>query len=453
MIIERQNIDEVNVVLTINIAKSDYQDKMAQTLKDYRKKANVPGFRPGMVPTSLLKKMYGKAILVDEVNKAVSDGLYNYIKDNKMEVLGEPLPSKDQPENDFSDENDYTFKFDVALAPEFNISLTAKDKMKFYEITPDEKMIEGQIKSYTGRFGTYEQVDVVEADDMVKGNIVEMSGKKEKEDGVKVENAVLTAVYMKDEKIKKQFIGAKKGDSIVFNPSKAYDGNEAELASLLRIKKEDVNGFSSDVKITIEGITRYKEAEINQELFDKAFGKDAVKSEEEFKAKITDGLKENLAVESQFKFADDVKALIAKKMDKLTFPVDFLKRWVLETNEKMTAEELDKNFDQMLSDLKWQLAKDKIAKENEVKIEQADIENYAKKVAKMQFAQYGMMNTPEDILENYSKDMLKNKDTARNIFERVSEEKVIEAVKNKVAVENKSVTIEEFNKLFEKYLS
>ncbi len=450
MNIERQNIDEVNVVLTINIAKSDYQDKMAQTLKDYRKKANVPGFRPGMVPTSLLKKMYGKAILVDEVNKAVSDGLYNYIKDNKMEVLGEPLPSKDQPENDFSDENDYTFKFDVALAPEFNISLTAKDKMKFYEITPDEKMIEGQIKSYTGRFGTYEQVDVVEADDMVKGNIVEMSGKKEKEDGVKVENAVLTAAYMKDEKIKKQFIGAKKGDSIVFNPSKAYDGNEAELASLLRIKKEDVNGFSSDVKITIEGITRYKEAEINQELFDKAFGKDAVKSEEEFKAKITDGLKENLAVESQFKFADDVKALIAKKMDKLTFPVDFLKRWVLETNEKMTAEELDKNFDQMLSDLKWQLAKDKIAKENEVKIEQADIENYAKKVAKMQFAQYGMMNTPEDILENYSKDMLKNKDTAHNIFERVSEEKVIEAVKNKVAVENKSVTIEEFNKLFEK---
>ncbi|MDD6357190.1 MAG: trigger factor [Bacteroidales bacterium] len=450
MNIERQNIDEVNVVLTINIAKSDYQDKMAQTLKDYRKKANVPGFRPGMVPTSLLKKMYGKAILVDEVNKAVSDGLYNYIKDNKMEVLGEPLPSKDQPENDFSDENDYTFKFDVALAPEFNISLTAKDKMKFYEITPDEKMIEGQIKSYTGRFGTYEQVDVVEADDMVKGNIVEMSGKKEKEDGVKVENAVLTAAYMKDEKIKKQFIGAKKGDSIVFNPSKAYDGNEAELASLLRIKKEDVNGFSSDVKITIEGITRYKEAEINQELFDKAFGKDAVKSEEEFKAKITDGLKENLAVESQFKFADDVKALIAKKMDKLTFPVDFLKRWVLETNEKMTTEELDKNFDQMLSDLKWQLAKDKIAKENEVKIEQADIENYAKKVAKMQFAQYGMMNTPEDILENYSKDMLKNKDTARNIFERVSEEKVIEAVKNKVAVENKSVTIEEFNKLFEK---
>ena len=450
MNIERQNIDEVNVVLTINIAKSDYQDKMAQTLKDYRKKANVPGFRPGMVPTGLLKKMYGKAILVDEVNKAVSDGLYNYIKDNKMEVLGEPLPSKDQPENDFSDENDYTFKFDVALAPEFNISLTAKDKMKFYEITPDEKMIEGQIKSYTGRFGTYEQVDVVEADDMVKGNIVEMSGKKEKEDGVKVENAVLTAAYMKDEKIKKQFIGAKKGDSIVFNPSKAYDGNEAELASLLRIKKEDVNGFSSDVKITIEGITRYKEAEINQELFDKAFGKDAVKSEEEFKAKITDGLKENLAVESQFKFADDVKALIAKKMDKLTFPVDFLKRWVLETNEKMTAEELDKNFDQMLSDLKWQLAKDKITKENEVKIEQADIENYAKKVAKMQFAQYGMMNTPEDILENYSKDMLKNKDTARNIFERVSEEKVIEAVKNKVAVENKSVTIEEFNKLFEK---
>lgn len=450
MNIERQNIDEVNVVLTINIAKSDYQDKMAQTLKDYRKKANVPGFRPGMVPTSLLKKMYGKAILVDEVNKTVSDGLYNYIKDNKMEVLGEPLPSKDQPENDFSDENDYTFKFDVALAPEFNISLTAKDKMKFYEITPDEKMIEGQIKSYTGRFGTYEQVDVVEADDMVKGNIVEMSGKKEKEDGVKVENAVLTAAYMKDEKIKKQFIGAKKSDSIVFNPSKAYDGNEAELASLLRIKKEDVNGFSSDVKITIEGITRYKEAEINQELFDKAFGKDAVKSEEEFKAKITDGLKENMAVESQFKFADDVKALIAKKMDKLTFPVDFLKRWVLETNEKMTAEELDKNFDQMLSDLKWQLAKDKIAKENEVKIEQADIENYAKKVAKMQFAQYGMMNTPEDILENYSKDMLKNKDTARNIFERVSEEKVIEAVKNKVAVENKSVTIEEFNKLFEK---
>ncbi len=450
MNIERQNIDEVNVVLTINVAKSDYQDNIAKTLKDYRKKANVPGFRPGMVPVGMLKKMYGKAILVDEVNKAVSDGLYNYIKENKLEVLGEPLPSAKQPENDFSDENDYTFVFDIALAPAFDLALSAKDKMKYYEIAIDDKMMEGQIKSYTGRFGTYEQVDTVEENDMVKGTIIEMDGKNEKADGVKVEGAVLTASYMKDAKSKKQFVGAKKGDSIVFNPSKAYDGNETELASLLRIKKEEVKDFSADVKISIDEITRYKEAEVNQELFDKAFGKDVVKSEDEFKAKVTEGLKENLAVESDFKFADDVKALVAKKMEKLVFPNDFLKRWVLETNEKMTAEELDKNFDAMLADLKWQLAKDKIAKEAEIKIEPADLESYAKKVAKMQFAQYGMMNTPDNILANYAQEMMKNKDTARNIYERVSEEKVIAAVKGKVSVENKTVSTEEFNKMFEK---
>jgi trigger factor len=450
MNIEKKTIDAVNAVLTIQIAQADYQEKIDKSLRDYRKKANVPGFRPGMVPVGLLKKMYGKAILAEEVNKLVSDGLYNYIKDNELSILGEPLPSEGQEMIDFETEQDFSFSFDLGLAPELKPELSKKDKIKYYTINPDEKMIENQIKSYTGRFGSYLQEEIVEGKDMVKGNLVELDAEgKAVENGISIEAAVLTPDFIKDKKIKAKFVGAKKGDIIVFNPQKAFDKNEAEISSLLKIQKEEVANVTADFSITIDGITRYQEAEMNQELFDKVFGEGAVKSEEEFKTKIIDGLKETLSTDSEYKFSVDAKEALVKKADKLVFPEAFLKRWVLETNKDMTVEALNEQFDKMLEDLKWHITKDKLAKENDIKVEAADVDTFAKKVAKAQFAQYGMLSVPDDVLDGYSKDMMKNQDTVRNMYEKVVEEKVFDIIKGAVTLNTVEISIDEFNKMFE----
>ncbi len=450
MNIEKKTVDAVNAVLTIKVTKADYEEKVEKTLRDYRKKANVPGFRPGMVPMGLLNKMYGKALLAEEVNKLVSDSLFDYIKDNDLAVLGEPLPSENQEVFDFDTAEEFTFSFDLGLAPDFNIDFTKKDKIKFYNIVPDEKMIDNQVKAYTGRFGNYSQEEAVEEKDMVKGNAVETDAKgKEIEGGITVESAVLTPAYMKDKKISAKFIGAKKGDTITFNPQKAFDKNEAEIASFLKIEKEIAANMAGDITITIDGITRYNEAEMNQELFDKVFGEGAVKSEAEFMAKIAEGLQETLNTDSEYKFGLDVKDAILKKMKKAEFPEVFLKRWVLETNKNMTQEQVDEQFEKMLEDLKFHIAKDKIAKDKDIKAEMADMDIFAKKVAKAQFAQYGMLSVPDDILENYSRDMMKNQDTARNMFEKVIEEKVFSAIKEAVTLETTDTTIEDFNKMFE----
>jgi trigger factor len=404
-----------------------------------------------MVPLGLLKKMYGKAILAEEVNKLLSDGLYDYIKENDLPVLGEPLPVENQEVYDFDTAEEFVFSFDLGLAPDFKLDFTKKDKIKYYTIIPDEKMIENQVKAYTGRFGNYTQEEIVEEKDMVKGKVVETDAKgKATEGGIVVESAVLTPAYVKDSKIKAKFIGAKIGDSITFNVQKAFDKNEAEIVSFLKIEKEAAANMAGNVTMTIDGITRYNEAEINQELFDKVFGDGVVKSKDEFLSKIKEGLQGTLNTDSEYKFGLDVKEAILKKMKKTEFPEAFLKRWILESNKDMTAEQFDEQRETILDDLKFQLATNKIAKEKEIKAEMADIDVYAKKMAKAQFAQYGMLSVPDDILENYSRDMMKNQDTVRNIFEKVVEEKVVDAVKESVTLETINTTIEDFNKLFEK---
>ncbi|GHT57162.1 trigger factor [Bacteroidia bacterium] len=450
MNIELKNIDAVNATLTVQVAKEDYQEKVEKTLRDYRKKANIPGFRPGQVPLGLLKKMYGKSVLAEEVNKLLSDKLYNYIKDNNLPVLGEPLPIDNQEVYNFDEDSDYVFTFDLGLAPDFKIDFTKKDKIKYYQITPDEKMIENQVKSYTGRFGTYLQEEVAEENDMLKGKAVESDAKgKAVEGGLSLENAVLTPAYVKDKKVQAKLIGAKKGDTITFDPQKAFDKNEAEIASFLKIKKEQVAEFTSSVTFTIDGITRYKEAERNQELFDKVFGEGVVTSEDEFLAKIKASLIETLSTDSEYKFGIDVKDAVLKKLKDVELPEAFLKRWLLASSKELTEEKLDAEFAQTLDGLKFQLAKDKIAKDKDLKVEAEDVNNYAKKVAKAQFAQYGMLSIPDDLLENYAQDILKNKDSVANIYEKAIEEKVFAALKESVTLDTKEVSIDEFNKLFE----
>lgn len=449
MNIVRKDIDSSNATITISIEKVDYAEKVEKTLREYRKKANIPGFRPGMVPLGLLKKMYGKSILAEEINKILSDELYKYIQENNINLLGEPLPNEtDQKDFDFSTQEDFEFVFDIGLAPAFEIELNKKDKIKYYQITPSEEMINNQIKSYTGRYGKYVQEDAVEEKDMVKGVLTELVEGKEKEGGMHVQDAVLTPAYMKDEASKTLFTGAKVGDVITFNPKTAFE-NEAEISSLLKVEKEKVAEISADFHFTIEGITRYHEAEIDQELFDKVYGEGIVKSAEEFTEKIKANIQETLAQDSEYKFGIDAREALVKKYESLAFPDTFLKRWLLASNKNLTEETLESDYPKMIADLKWQLIKDKIAKSNDIKVEKDDVEDFGRKIARSQFAQYGMIGMDDAILDNYVKDMLKKEETLKNIIDKVAENKVLDIIKNAVKVDTKELSIEEFNKMFE----
>ena len=449
MNIVRTDIDAVNATLTVHIEKNDYAEKVEKKLREYRKKANIPGFRPGMVPMGMLKKMYGKAILAEEINSLISENLYKYISENKIESLGEPLPNEaEQPEFDLDANEEFDFIFDIGIAPAFDVEIAKIDKVPYYNIEVSKEMIDERVKQDAARFGDYSQEESVEESDMIKGEIVELENGEVKADGITASAAVLMPKYMSNEEQKSFFVGAKKGAEVVFNPAKSYD-NEAEVASLLKITKEEVKDIATDFKFTIEEITRHKEAEINQALFDKVYGEGVVTSEEEYRNKIKESIEAQLNPESDYKFNLDVREMLLAKYKDLQFPEAFLKRWVLTSNKDLTAEKADEDFPKMLEGLKWQLITNKLSEANNIKIEEKDITDYTKALARAQFAQYGMANAPEEYIENFAKDMLKKEDTANNIINRVGENKVVELLKTQVKLDKKTVSLEDFNKLFE----
>lgn len=450
MNVSLKNIDAVSGIVKLEIVKADYAEQVEKNLRSFRQKANVPGFRKGMVPMSMVKKMYGKHVLVEEVNKLVSENLFKYINDNKLRILGEPMPNEteQQPIN-FDTQEDFEFCFDVALSPEINIELSKNDKLPFYKIAIEDEMLNQQVESYTSNFGTSEQVEEVEEKDLIKGTVAELENGSPKEGGIVVESAVLMPSYLKDEAEKAKFVGAKVNSVIVFNPNKAYEGAEAEIASFLKVDKEAVAGITGDFSFEITEITRHKKAELNQELFDKVFGEGVVASEEEFKNKISDALAEQFAPQSDYKFLLDARELLVQKAGELKFADAMLKRWLVAADEKNTAEKVEEEYPKIIADLTYQLIKENLVKNNDLKVENEDIENFAKRVAKAQFAQYGMLSVPEDVLANYAKDMLGNKNTLQNILDRAIEEKLAGWLKEQVELDVKEISADEFNKLFE----
>lgn len=447
MNVTQNNIDAVNATLLVTVSNADYAEKVNKAIKDFCKKANMPGFRKGCVPAGLVKKMYGKGLLAEEVNKLVSNSLYDYIKDNNLNILGEPLPTEGFAAPSLVEGEDFTFSFDIALAPEVKVEWNGS--VPYYTIDVDQTLIDKQVAAYRGRYGKYVQADAVEEKDVIKGELVELNEDGSvKEDGIKVENAMLSPNYMKDSDEKAKVLGVAKEASFVFNPAKAYV-NEAEIASLLQIKAEEAKEFTANCQFTVKEITRFAEAEMNQEFFDASFGKDTVKTEEEFYAKIKEGLQEQFVADSDIKFVIDLREYALNQLKDVQFADATLKRWLKLNNEKMTDEEIAAEYPKMIEDLKWQMVKDGIAKENNVKLEKEDIEAVAKRSAKAQFAQYGMLNVPEDILANYVEEMLKDQNGARNAAERASENKVVAIIKEKVSIENKTVSFNEFNKFFE----
>ena len=446
-----QNIDKVSGLLTVKLEKADYQEKVDKSLKTFRQKAQIPGFRKGMVPMSLVKKMYGKSVIAEEVNKLLSEKVYDYIKSNNVNMLGEPLPNEEKQQViDFDTMEEFEFVFDIALAPEFKAEVSNTDKVDYYTIEVTDEMVENQVKAYTQRNGKYDQVSAYEDNDMLKGLIAELDENgNTKEGGIQVEGAVLMPSYMKNDEQKAIFANAKVNDVLVVNPNAAYDGHDAEIASLLKIEKEAAAEMKSNFSFQVEEITRFVPGDLNQELFDQVFGKDAVKTEEEFRAKVKEGIAAQFVADSDYKFLIDARKMLMEKVGKLEFPDALLKRIMLLNNKEKGEEFVAENYEKSVEELTWHLIKEQLVKDNEIKVEQEDVINMAKDATKAQFAQYGMMTVPEDILENYAREMLKKKENVDGLVGRVVEAKLATALKAKVTLNNKTVSMEEFNKMFE----
>lgn len=449
MNITKENIDDLNALLKVQVEKADYEEKVEKVLRDYRKKANIKGFRPGMVPFGLIRKMYGKAVQIDEINKTVTEGIQKFLTDEKVEILGDPLPKTDENEKiDFDTQESFTFSFELGLAPEFDIKLSKKNKVIFYEIEADDKMKNDYLENYTRRYGKFEKAEVSEEKDMLKGKIEALDENGNPlADGLFADDTTLSIDVIKDKKIKKQFTGKSQSDVIDFDLRKALP-NDYEIAGLLKKQKEQVTGVEGNFRLTINEISRFRPAEVNQELFDRIYGEGTVTSEEEFKNRINDEIGANLKQESDYKLSLDVKNLALEKTE-FDLPEEFLKKWLLRVNEKTTREQIDTEFDSFRKDLRWQLIKNRIAAQNEVKITEEELLKEAENITRYQFSQYGLFYAADEQITNYARETLKKEEDAKKIADKILEGKVTSLLKEMVKIENKTVSIEEFNKLFE----
>ena len=442
--------DKINGVLTMVIESADYQEKVEKTLKDYRKKAQIPGFRPGMVPMGMIKKQYGTAVKVDEVNRLMGEKLYEYVRENKIQMLGEPLPSDKQQPQDFEKDGELTFVFDIAVAPEFKVALSGKDKIDYYTITVDDKLIDQQVQMYASQGGEFVKAEVFSGNDTITGDLRQLDKKGNTlEGGITTEGGMIMPAYIKDDKQKKLFDGCKPGDIITFNPKKAYPDNDAEVAALLKVKKEDIADVDSDFSFQVTEIRHFQPAEVNQALFDRVFGEGTVKSEKAFREKIAEQLKAQFVGSSDYKFMQDVRAHLEKKVGKLEFPEALLKRVMLQNNKDKDADYVEKNFEGSIKELAWHLIKEQIVVAQEIKIEDEDVKRVAKEAIRAQFAQDGMANVPDDVLENYAEEQLKKRENIDNFVDRAVDLKLTEKLKTVVKLEEKSVTLDEFNKMME----
>ncbi len=448
MNITRENIDAVNAILKVDIEKADYEKTVASQLKEYRQKAAIPGFRPGKVPFSIIERKYRIPVLVEEVNKILSKELSQYLVSEKLNILGEPLPNEEK-QNDISWEKDenFQFVFDIALAPEVNISLDKKTKIKYYNIEVSDEMIDQQAEMAQSQLGQNVPDDEIKDKSLVRGNFVQLNDAGEElEDGIKVEDVLIAIDMMKDDEIKKSALGKKKDEVIVFDPVKAYE-NKTEIAHMLKIKPEEAETLSGNFSFTVKEILKFEKAELNKELFKKLYGEETeVKTVEDFRDRIKSEIAANLVHSSNHKFGIDTHDKLVKKFD-TELPEAFLKRWLLTVNKEATEEQIDNEFDAFIDDLKWQLIKNTIGKENEIKVSQEETEDFAKQMARAQYQQYGIFDIPEEQLESFSKMILEKPEEAERINTKLYEDKVIEAVKEKVTVEETDISQEEFNKL------
>ena len=444
--------DKVNGLMAITLETADYQPEVEKTLKDYRKRANIPGFRPGQAPMSMIKRQMGTSVKVDVVNRMLGEKLYGYISENNIQMLGEPLPSDQQEALDFESDAPLTFKFDIAVAPEFKAELTGRDKVDYYTIAVDDKMIDQQVEMYCNRFGEYEKAQEYnpEERDLLKGDLRELDADGNvKEGGIEVSEAVVMPQYIKADDQKKLFDGAKLGDIITWNPRKAYPESDVEVSGLLKIKKEEVAEHVGDFTYQITEISRFKKAAVDQKLFDNVFGGGDVKDEKEFRQKIADQMSVQFSMDSDYKFLLDVRSHMEKKVGKLEFPEAILRRVMIQNNKdrKDVEKYVDDNFEASIRELGWHLIKEQLVKAQDIKVEDADLKAVAKEAARAQYAQYGMSNVPDEYLDSYAEEMLKDRKNVDALVDRAVDQKLTVVLKQVVKLNEKTVSMEEFQKM------
>lgn len=459
MQISFENPDKVNGLLTLTVEEQDYKDDVDKTLKDYRKRANVPGFRPGQVPMGLIKRQFGMQVKVDAINKIIGENLQKYITDNKINMLGQPLAHEGEEPVDLEKDAPYTFKFDIAVAPEFDAKLSGHDKVPYYDIKVDDKLIDQQIDMFASRAGHYDTADVYDPEkrDVLKGDLRELDENGNTlEGGITESGESLMPAYFDDEDEKMKFDQAKPGDIITFNPTKAYKGSETQIASLLKIDRDKVGEHKGDFSFQVTEVSRWVKAEVNAELWEGIYGKDSgIKDEKGFREAIAKGLAGQLQGDSDFKFLQDVRTHVLDKIGTLQYPDELLKRILLASNSKNLKTDEDKqkfiddNYADSIKALTWDLAKNQLAEAQGIKVEDKDVQDAAVEMARMQFAQYGMNNVPDEYVENYAKELLKKEETVNQMVNRALDAKLTSALKEVVKLDHKEISLDDFNKMME----
>ena len=434
MKIEQNRVDELNLELTLSVGKEDYSENKKKRISEYRKKAEIRGFRKGMVPMSLVEKMYGQTALVDAVNDVISEGLNNFIKENDLRVLGEPLPSEEHITNEWNDGNDFTFKFDLALNPEVSFELSAADEIPYYTITVTEAAKKDLKETILKQYGSLEEGKKAKADDFI---IVDFE-----QGDLKVEGTYV-ALRSISEAAKSQFVGVKAGDVLDVNVNEAFE-NETDRAAMLKVNKDELASLEPVFKMTVKNVKTFVNAPLTEETFEKAFG---VKTEAEFDAKIEERIRAEYAQEADFRLTKDAREFLVKKAD-VTVAEKFLKRWIYVINEgKFTMEDIEKEWDLFIADYKWQMVRSYLMNKYNVKIEEADLLASAKGFAAYQFAMYGMNNVPEEQLESFAKNILSQEEQGRRILDQVENEKTIAAVREVVTLKKKKISVDKFREL------
>ncbi len=444
MNITQENIDELNAVLKVKVVADDYLPKVESALKEHQKKASVPGFRPGKVPTGMIKKMYGKSILVDEINKLLNDSLYKYLHENKIEVLGNPLPKADS-QIDWDNQKDFEFLYEMGLAPKFNVELSAKDKFAFKTVKIDEELVNKYVTDVAKRYGKVEQVEVAAANDLLTGDFVELDANGEILPGGVFKTGSLFLERVKDENVKKQLIGLKKDDKVVLESQKIFE-SPADLAALLGIDQAAAAAFTAKLQFSVKSVSHLAPAEINQEFFNKIYGEGVVSSEEEFRAKVRQELATMFVNDSDRKFYNDV---VEHLMNKINFdlPKDFLKRWIVAVNEKpVTVEQVEAEFDGYAKGLKWQLIENKLIKENNIQVTKEEVIDHTKELILEQFGKYNPTPMSDEELNQTAQRVLANEEEAKKLYEKLYGQKVLTLFKTKFTLENQEVSYDDFFK-------
>ena len=434
MKIEQNRIDDLNLELALTVTKEDYSDSRKKRLSEYRKKAEIKGFRKGMVPMSLVEKMYGQTALVDAVNDVIAEGLNNYIQENNFRVLGEPLPSEEHIQNEWNDGNDFNFKFDLALNPEVSFELSSADEVPYYTITVTEAAKNEMKNNLLKQYGSLEDGEAAKEEDFI---IVDFE-----QGDMKVEGTYV-ALRNVAEAARASFVGVKAGDVLDVNVNEAFK-NETDRSSMLKVSKEELANLDPMFKMTVKNVKTFVNAPLVEETFEKIFG---VKTEAEFNAKIEERIRAEYAQEADFRFSKDAKTFLLEKAD-VTVAEKFLKRWVYVVNEgKFSMEDIEKDWDLFIADYKWQMVRSYLMNKYEVKIEEADLLASAKGFAAYQFAMYGMNNVPDEQLESFAKNILSQEEQGRRILDQVENEKTFAAVREVVTLKKKKISVEKFREL------